>query len=66
MEFKKLYEQCLMEYVTSNEMNFRSILGEYVEHKMCSLTKNASGKEIVFIPYAYDEIALILRDHFQK
>ncbi|QEL61606.1 hypothetical protein CJJ09_003754 [Candidozyma auris] len=66
VEFKKLYEQCLMEYVTSNEMNFRSILGEYVEHKMCSLTKNASGKEIVFIPYAYDEIALILRDHFQK
>ncbi|QWU88910.1 hypothetical protein CA3LBN_003218 [Candidozyma haemuli] len=66
VEFKALYDQCLKEYVTSNEMNFRSILGEYVEHKMCSLTKNASGKEIVFIPYAYDEIALILKDHFKK
>lgn len=66
VEFKLLFEQCLKEYVTSNEMSFRSILGEYVEHKMCSLTKNAAGKEIVFIPYAYDEIALILKDNFQK
>lgn len=65
VEMKLLYEECLKEFVTSNEMNFRSILGEYVEHKMCSLTKNASGKEVVFIPYAYDEIALILKDHFQ-
>lgn len=66
VDFKLLFEQCLKEYVTSNEMSFRSILGEYVEHKMCSLTKNAAGKEIVFIPYAYDEIALILKDNFEK
>lgn len=65
VEFKNLYSQCIEEYVTSNEMSFRSILGEYVEHKMCSLTKNASGTEVVFVPFTYDELGLILKEEFQ-
>ncbi|EEQ40747.1 hypothetical protein CLUG_04875 [Clavispora lusitaniae ATCC 42720] len=64
VEMRSVYEKCLQEYVTSNEMNFRSILGEYVEHKMCTLTKNSGGTEVVFVPFTYDEMAMILKDEF--
>lgn len=64
VEMRIVYERCLQEYVTSNEMSFRSILGEYVEHKMCTLTKNSGGTEIVFVPFSYDEMEKILKDEF--
>lgn len=64
VEMRLVYEKCLQDYVTSNEMGFRSILGEYVEHKMCTLTKNSGGTEVVFVPFSYDEMEKILRDDF--
>lgn len=64
VEFRSLYKQCEEAFVTSNEMNFRSILGEYVEHKMCNLTRNSRGTEVVFVPFSYDEMEKLLRDEF--
>lgn len=64
VEMRLVYEKCLQEYVTSNEMSFRSILGEYVEHKMCTLTKNSGGTEIVFVPFSSEEMKKILKDEF--
>lgn len=62
VEMRLVYEKCLQEYVTSNEMGFRSILGEYVEHKMCTLTKNSGGTEVIFVPFTYDEMEKIIKD----
>lgn len=64
VEFRSLFEQCKEAFVTSNEMNFRSILGEYVEHKMCTLTRNGQGTEVVFVPFSFDEMEKLLREEF--
>lgn len=64
VDFRKLYEKCQQEFVTSNEMNFRSILGEYVEHKMCVLTKNSLGSEVVYVAFSYDEMEKLLGEAF--
>lgn len=65
VDFRKLYEQCQQAFVTSNEMNFRSILGEYVEHKMCVLAKNAQGAEVVYVAFSYGEMEKLLAEAFQ-
>ncbi|KAK6464981.1 origin recognition complex subunit 2 [Scheffersomyces coipomensis] len=64
VEMKALYEACVEQFITSNEITFRTLLGEYVEHKMCKLVKDDSGLEKVFIPFRYDEMQKIMKDEF--
>lgn len=66
LEFKDFYNHCLEEFITSNEITFRTVLGEFVEHKMCALTKNDAGVEIVYIPFNYDEMEKILQDGYAQ
>ncbi|RLV87825.1 Origin recognition complex subunit 2 [Meyerozyma sp. JA9] len=62
--FKQLYDACSEQFITSNEISFRTMLGEFVEHKMCNLKKNASGGEVVFVPFSYDEMRKLLSEEF--
>ncbi|KAH3666785.1 hypothetical protein OGAPHI_003234 [Ogataea philodendri] len=62
--FTEFYQHCLSEFITSNEISFRTVLGEFVEHKMCTLTKNSSGAEILYIPFTVDEMEKLLEDQF--
>lgn len=62
IEFKSFYNACLEEFITSNEISFRTILGEFMEHKMCNLVKDDSGTEIVFIPFSYSEMEKLLQE----
>lgn len=57
---KDLYNACLEEFITSNEVNFRTLLGEFIEHEMCKLSKDESGTEIVYVAYTYDEMNSLL------
>ena len=65
VELKELYNTCLNEFITSNEVTFRTFLKEYVEHKMCLLVKNSSGVEMIFIPFTYEEIQNIYKQEFE-
>lgn len=64
IEFKQLYNACMEEFITSNEINFRTMLGEFIEHKMCNATKDEAGVEIVFVPFNYDEMEKLLSEEF--
>lgn len=64
IELRALYDKCLNAYIASNEMNLKTMLGEYVEHKMCSLTKNSGGLEVVFVPFSFDEMEKLLAAEF--
>lgn len=64
VELRAFYDKCVEAYVASNEMNFKTMLGEYVEHKMCSLAKDKGGTEVVFIPFSFDEMEKLLADEF--
>ncbi|CAK7903920.1 origin recognition complex subunit 2 [[Candida] anglica] len=64
IEFKQFYTACLEEFITSNEINFRTMLGEFMEHKMCSLVKDDSGTEILFVPFTYGEMEKLMGEEF--
>ncbi|CCH44304.1 Origin recognition complex subunit 2 [Wickerhamomyces ciferrii] len=62
LEYKNFYSLCAEEFISSNEINFRTMLMEFVEHKMAVLTKDQSGSEMVFIPFTLEELQKLLED----
>lgn len=62
LEYKKFFTLCAEEFISSNEINFRTMLMEFVEHKMAVLTKDQSGTEMVFIPFSLEELQKLLED----
>ena len=64
VELRAVYEKCVEGFIVSNEVNFKTMLGEYVEHKMCALTKDTGGQEVVYVPFTFDEMAKLLREEF--
>lgn len=64
VELRKVYDKCVEKFIVSNEVNFKTMLGEYVEHKMCVLTKNAAGHEVVYVPFTTDEMTKIQQEEF--
>lgn len=65
IEFTILYRLCVEQFITSNEVNFRTMLMEFVEHKMAILTRDRSGTEIVYVPYTYDELLQLIENELQ-
>lgn len=60
VELKQLLHLCSAEFVASNEISLRSMLTEFVEHKMATVSKNPAGTEHVWIPYNYTEMNKLL------
>lgn len=65
VRFKEFFEACKDEFVTFNEISFRTLLGEFLEHKMCTLTKDESGTEVVFVPFSFDELKQLLHEVYE-
>ncbi|SCU80340.1 LADA_0B06700g1_1 [Lachancea dasiensis] len=62
IEFKQFYHMCAAEFIASNEVSLRSMLGEFIEHKMAALSKNRGGAETLYVPYVYSEMQTLLKD----
>lgn len=62
VEFKTFHTKCREQFITSNDISFRAMLGEFVEHGMCVIARVESGTEVVYIPYSYEEIVKIRRE----
>lgn len=60
IEFKQLLHLCAAEFIASSELSLRSMLTEFVEHKMACLSKNPAGTEHVWVPYNYSEMTKLL------
>lgn len=60
VSLREFYELCVSEFIISNDISFRTILGEFVEHKMCTLTRDSAGVEILFISFTVDELEKLL------
>lgn len=58
--FKTLHEKCIQQFITSNEISFRNMVTEFVEHNMCKLVKDEAGNEKVYIPYSLEEMNKLL------
>jgi origin recognition complex subunit 2 len=62
IEFKRLYQKCVEEFIASNELNFRTMLTEFLEHKMLVSSKDNTGVEYLFIPFTKDYIQQTLEE----
>ncbi|CAN6672729.1 origin recognition complex subunit 2 [Trichomonascus vanleenenianus] len=62
IEFKLFYQRCMAELITSNELNFRTMLTEFIEHRMAVLSREASGTEVVYIPYTKPGLETLLME----
>lgn len=62
VEFKQFYHMCAAEFIASNELSLRSMLGEFIEHKMASISKDRAGAETVYVPYSYGEMQKLVKD----
>ncbi|ANB11412.1 origin recognition complex subunit 2 [Sugiyamaella lignohabitans] len=62
IEFKELYKQCAEQLIVSNELNFRTMLSEFFDHKMAARTKDQTGQEIIYVPFTKDAIEGILEE----
>lgn len=60
VEFKQLLHLCAADFIASNELSLRSMLTEFVEHKMATISKNPAGTEHVWVPYNYSEMKKLL------
>ncbi|CDO96219.1 unnamed protein product [Kluyveromyces dobzhanskii CBS 2104] len=56
IEFADLFKTCTEQFVISNEMGLRTILSEFIDHKMAVSTKNKMGKEIINVKYSYGDM----------
>lgn len=62
IELRVFYKQCVEHFIVANEANFRTMLGEFVEHKMVNITKDATGAEIIYIPFTVDALEEAIED----
>ncbi|ODV57880.1 origin recognition complex subunit 2, partial [Ascoidea rubescens DSM 1968] len=62
ISFKTLYNLCSEEFIASNEINFRTMLREFIEHKMANISKDSYGTEIVFVPLNLKELENLLAE----
>lgn len=58
--FREFYDLCVSEFITSNEISFRTVLREFIEHRMCNLTRTSAGTEVIYVPFTVDEMEKIL------
>lgn len=60
IQLRDFYELCISEFIISNDISFRTILGEFSEHKMCTLSRDSTGVEMIYIGFSIDELEKLL------
>ncbi|CAN3365633.1 origin recognition complex subunit 2 [Diutina catenulata] len=56
MAFSDLFAECSAQMVVSSQLQFRTLLKEFLDHKMLKLVTDKSGDERIYIPYTIGEI----------
>lgn len=64
VDLRALYDKCRLILAVSNDIDFRNTLREYVEHKMCKMTRNKLGTEVVYVPFSFDEMEKLYQTEF--
>lgn len=62
VNFREFHEKCIEHFITSNEISFRAMVGEFVEHHMCKIVKDEAGVEKIIVGYTMDEMSKLLLD----
>lgn len=62
VEYRTLYHKAVEEFVCSSEVNFRTLLKEFVDHRMVESKVDGTGTERLLAPFGRDELEGILEE----
>jgi origin recognition complex subunit 2 len=62
VEWGTLYHKAVEEFVCSNEMTFRTLLKEFLDHQMIEVRRDALGAERLVAPFRRDELEGLLEE----
>jgi origin recognition complex subunit 2 len=62
IEYRLLYQKAAAEFICGDEVSFRTLLREFHDHQMIKSRKDATGTEMLSIPFSKHELEAILED----
>ncbi|KAL8874200.1 MAG: hypothetical protein Q9174_000428 [Haloplaca sp. 1 TL-2023] len=62
IEYRTLYQKVVEEFICSSEMGFRQLLKEFHDHQMIAVRRDATGTEMLGVPFRREEMEAILED----
>ena len=62
VEYRTLYHKVVEEFVCSSELNFRTLLKEFHDHRMIESRKDGLGTERLIVPFRREELETILEE----
>lgn len=62
IEYHTLYHKVVEDFICTSEMAFRALLQEFHDHQMIVSRRDATGQEILSVPFRREEMETILED----
>ena len=62
IEYHTLYHKVVEDFICTSEMAFRALLQEFHDHQMIVSRRDATGQEILNVPFRREEMETILED----
>ncbi|KAA8893406.1 origin recognition complex subunit 2-domain-containing protein [Sphaerosporella brunnea] len=62
VEYRVLYQRAVGEFICSNDVAFRTLLKEFMDHQMVTSKKDSQGTEILWAPFRREDLEGILEE----
>lgn len=62
IEYRTLYQKVVEDFICTSEMAFRALLQEFHDHRMIVSRRDATGQEMLNVPFRREEMEAILED----
>ncbi|MCJ1469084.1 Origin recognition complex subunit 2 [Pseudocyphellaria aurata] len=62
IEYRTLYHKVVEDFICTSEMAFRALLQEFHDHRMIVSRRDATGEEMLSVPFRREEMEAILED----
>lgn len=62
IEYRTLYHKVVEDFICTSEMAFRALLQEFHDHRMIDSRRDATGQEMLSVPFRREEMETILED----
>ncbi|MCJ1266363.1 Origin recognition complex subunit 2 [Lobaria immixta] len=62
IEYRSLYHKVVEDFICTSEMAFRALLQEFHDHRMIVSRRDATGQEMLNVPFRREEMEAILED----
>jgi len=62
VEYRTIYQKAASRFIAGNEVGFRTLLKEFLDHQMVTSRRDGMGAEVLSVPFRREEMEAILED----